>query len=50
MFTFLEQRKPVKMQQVQDPSQSNIHNLNNIRREASRHFRKKKEFFKAKID
>ena len=31
------------MQQLQDPTQSNIDNLNNVRREASRHFRKKKE-------
>ena len=38
------------MQWVQDPSQSNVDNLNNARREASRHFRnKKKEYLKAKI-
>ena len=37
------------MQWVQDPSQSNVDNLNNVRREASRHFRnKKKENLKAK--
>jgi len=37
-----------KMQGVQDPSQRNI---DNIRREASRHFRnKKKEYLKAKIE
>jgi hypothetical protein len=41
MFTFLEQRKLVKMQRVKDPSHSNVHNLKNIRREASRYFRKK---------
>jgi hypothetical protein len=29
------------MQWVQDPSQSNEDNLNNVIREASRHFRKK---------
>ena len=41
------------MQWVQDPSQGNVDNLNNvpIRREASRHFRnKKKEYMKAKIE
>jgi len=40
-----------KMQWVQDPSQSNVDNLNNVKREASRHFRnKKKEYLKAKIE
>jgi len=29
------------MQWVQDPSQSNIDNLNNVRRKVSKHFRKK---------
>jgi len=39
------------MQWMQDPSQSNIYNLNNERRDASRHFRnKKKVYLKAKID
>ena len=39
------------MQWVQDRNQNNIDNLNNIRREASRHFRnKKKEYPKAKIN
>ena len=39
------------MQWIQDPSQSNVDNLNNVRRDASRHFRnKKKEYLKAKID
>ena len=39
------------MQWVQDPSQSNVNNLNNVRCEASRHFRdKKKEYLKAKIE
>ena len=40
---FLDQRKRAKMQWVQDPSQSNVDNLNNIRREVSRHFRKKED-------
>jgi len=39
------------MQWVQDPSQSNVDNLNNVRREANRHCRnKKKEYLKAKSD
>jgi hypothetical protein len=44
----LDQRKQAKMQWIQDPSQSNVDNLNNARRDASRHFRnKKKEYLKA---
>ena len=31
------------MQWLQDPSQSNVDDLNNVRREVSRHFRNKKE-------
>jgi len=39
------------MQWVQDLSQSSIDHLNNVRREASRHFRNiKEEYLKAKID
>ena len=30
------------MQGVQDPSQNDVDNLNNVRREGSRHFRNKK--------
>ena len=39
------------MQWIQDPSQSNVDNLNNVRREVSRHFRnkKKKTYLRAKI-
>ena len=38
------------MQWLQDPNESNVANLSNARREASRHFRnKKKEYLKAKI-
>ena len=38
------------MQWLQDPNQSNVDNLKNAGREASRHFRKKdKEYLKAKI-
>ena len=32
-------RKRAKMQWLQDPNQSNVDSLNNIRREASRYFR-----------
>jgi hypothetical protein len=39
------------MQWLQNPKRNNADNLNNITREASRHFRnKKKEILKAKID
>jgi hypothetical protein len=48
---FLDQRKGAKMLWLQDPSLSNIDNLINVRREASRHFKnKKKEYLKAKIN
>ena len=39
----LDQRKQAKVQWIQDPSQSNVDNLNNVRRDGSRHFRNKKE-------
>ena len=38
------------MQWVQDPSQRNVDNLNNVRSEASRHFRNKKAYLRAKIE
>jgi len=48
---FLVQRKRAKMQWVQDPSQSNVGNLNSVRREVSRHFRiKKKAYLRASIE
>jgi hypothetical protein len=37
----LDQRKRAKLQWLQDPSEINGDNLNNIRREGSRHFRNK---------
>jgi biopolymer transport protein ExbB/TolQ len=37
---FLDQRKQAKRQWIQDPSRSNVDNLNNVRRDASRYFRK----------
>ena len=48
---FLDQRKRAKLQWIQDPSQSNVDILNNVRREVSRHFRdKKKTYLRAKIE
>ena len=47
----LDQRKRTKMQWIQDPRQSNVDILNNVRREVSRHFRnKKKAYLRAKIE
>ena len=47
----LDQRKQAKMQWIQNPSRSNVDNLNNIRRDARRHFRnKKKAYLKVKIE
>ena len=37
---FLDHRKQAKMQWIQDPSQNSTDNLNNVRREANRYFRK----------
>ena len=46
----LGQRKHAKIQWLRDPNQSNIDNLNNASRDASRHFRKeKKDYLIAKI-
>jgi len=40
-----------KMQWIQDPSQNNVDNLNNVSREVSRHFRNKnKAYLRAKIE
>jgi hypothetical protein len=39
------------MQWMQDPSQSNVENLNRVRRDASRHHRnKKRAYMKAKVE
>ena len=47
---FLDWGKQAKMQWIQDSNRSNVDNLNNVRRDASRHFRnKKKAYLKAKI-
>jgi len=48
---FLDQTKRAKIQWIQDPSQSNVDNLNKVRREVSRHFRnKKKAYLRAKTE
>ena len=39
---FSDQRKQAKIQWIHYPSQSNVDNLKNVRRDASRYFRKKK--------
>jgi 5-methylcytosine-specific restriction endonuclease McrBC GTP-binding regulatory subunit McrB len=47
----LDQRKQAKLQWLQDASEVNGDNLNNLIREASRHFRnKKREYLKDKIN
>jgi hypothetical protein len=47
---FLDQRKQAKMQWLQNPNQSNVDNLHDIRHEASKHFRsKKKEYSETSI-
>jgi hypothetical protein len=46
-----DQRKQAKLQWLQDTSEANEGNLNDIRREASRHFRnKKRKYLKDKIN
>ena len=47
---FFDKRKQAKIQWLQDPNQSNVDNLNKVRRE-DRHFRnKEKEYLKVKND
>ena len=47
---FLDQRKRAKIRWIQDPSQSNVDNMNKVRR-VSRHFRnRKKAYLRAKIE
>jgi hypothetical protein len=47
----LGQRKQAKLQWLQNPSEINGVNLNNVRHEASRYFRnKKREYLKNKIN
>ena len=48
---FLDQRNQAEMHWVQDPSQSHVDSLNNVRHEASRNFREKtKTYLKDKIE
>jgi len=49
LIAFLYKRKQAKMQWLQDPNQSNVDNLNNVRRKASRYFRKKRNILKLKL-
>ena len=47
---FLDQMKQATVQLLQDPNQSIVDNLKNVRHEANGHFRnKKKEYLKAEI-
>jgi hypothetical protein len=47
----LDKRKQAKMQWLQNPSHSNVDNMNKVRREVNRFFRnKKKAYLKAKIE
>ncbi|PNF42200.1 hypothetical protein B7P43_G06780 [Cryptotermes secundus] len=51
MLKIIRSRKQAKLQWLQDPSELNGDNLNNIRCKTSRHFRnKKREYLKDKID
>jgi hypothetical protein len=51
MFTLIDRRKQAKLQWLQNPSQVNGDNMDNVRREASRNFRTKKpEYLKNKIN
>jgi hypothetical protein len=51
MFAALGRRRRAEMRWLQNPNQSNVGNLNNARREAIGHFKKKKrEFLKDKIN
>jgi len=48
---FSDHRKQAKLQWLLDPNQSDVHNLNNVRRAAIGQFRnKKKEYQKATFD
>jgi hypothetical protein len=47
----LYQRKRAKIQWIHNPNQSNVDNLNNVTRDANRHFRnKKKTYLNAKFE
>ena len=51
MFRVFRSKQAAKMKWVQDTSQSNVYNLNNVRCEATVHFRNKKQvYLKAKVE
>jgi hypothetical protein len=51
MLRIIRQKETRQLQCLQDPSEINGDNLNNIRREVSRHFRnKKRKYLKDEID
>jgi hypothetical protein len=51
MLKLLDQKKQAKLAWLRDPSEISGDNLNNLRREASRHFRnKKREYLTDKIN
>jgi hypothetical protein len=51
MLKISRSKETVKLQWLQDPSEINGDNLNNVRHEASRYFRnKKREYLKVKIN
>jgi hypothetical protein len=50
-YSIIRSTETAKLQWLQDPSEINGDNLNNVRREASRHLRnKKREYLKDKIN
>jgi hypothetical protein len=51
MLRIIRSEETSKLQWLQDPSEINWDNLNNVRRETSRHFRnKKRQYLKGKIN
>jgi len=51
MFKNFRSKEAAEFQWLHYPNQSNVDNLNNVRREVSRHFREKKgkEYLKLKL-
>jgi hypothetical protein len=51
LLGYLDQRNQAKIQLVRTPSQSNVDNINNVRTELIRYFRKrKKKYLRAKFE
>jgi hypothetical protein len=50
MLTIFRLNKQAKMQWLPNANQSNVGNLNNVRRKSNRYFRKKREYIIHKID